>query len=65
LHHLQGPLRASHRRRSHLQDFIDQCDKHDYRYYIRILPDGPFEQVIDSNDKTSEEEGQPTPEDSP
>jgi hypothetical protein len=45
--------------------FIDQCDKHDYPYYIRILPDGPFEQVIDSNNETSEEEGPPTPEDLP
>jgi hypothetical protein len=45
--------------------FIDQCDEHNYCYYIRILPDGPFEQVIDSNNKTSEEEGPPTPKDLP
>jgi hypothetical protein len=45
--------------------FIDQCDKHDYRFYIRILPDALFEQVIDSNDETSEAEGPSTPEDSP
>ncbi len=43
--------------------FINQCNEHDYRYYIRNLPDGPFEQVIDSKDKTCEEEGPPTPED--
>jgi hypothetical protein len=45
--------------------FIGQCNKHDYRYYIRILPEGPFAQVIDSNDKTSEEEGPQTPKDLP
>ncbi len=44
--------------------FIDQCDKHNYCYCICILPDGPFEQVTDSNDKTSEEEGPSTPKDS-
>jgi hypothetical protein len=44
---------------------IDQCDKRNYRYYICILTEGPFEQLIDSNNETSEEEGSPTPKDLP